>query len=291
MPVTITDASQLTETGYRGSDASELIKPFINFSEAMGLCFMDEFDKVLIPSYSAQGSNTHAALQANLLTMIEGTDVLVEAPPPIPGAKPPKVSVNTSNIMFIGLGSFDNHRKKRENIKASIGFGNEGIIVPNHYERITKEDMIEVGASYELLGRFSMILNYQKLEESHIRIIIHKAIERLANTFECKLTVSEYAINELVQLANGKYGCRIFENSLRYLIASTYADAMIEFIPNSSLEIFIDTLNSASFSWTLESAEEIEAREKFREMLQIFEGVFEKKKCGPSKADALDTFF
>lgn len=73
----------------------------------------DEFDKICTPSYSANNGDVHLEVQHNLLTLVEGSRVETK-----------QGYVNTNKLLFIGMGSFDQFRKKREKDgKEPIGFG------------------------------------------------------------------------------------------------------------------------------------------------------------------------
>lgn len=69
-------------------------------SDGTGIVFLDEFDKKLLPSYSSQGENINAAVQSQLLTMIEGRIIRIN-----------RYEIDTNKTMFVGLGSFDEYRK------------------------------------------------------------------------------------------------------------------------------------------------------------------------------------
>ena len=61
----------ITEEGIVGAGSSILVDELMeNGTNGYGIVFMDEFDKKLIPSF-AEGANTSAAVQNQLLTIIE----------------------------------------------------------------------------------------------------------------------------------------------------------------------------------------------------------------------------
>ena len=101
LPVYIRDASSITATGYKGSDPAYIVAPLCHtgLHRPVGLVFLDEFDKKILPSYNAHGENTNAEAQYGLLTIVEGSDVEIKDRGRI-------LRVNTDKVMFIGLGSF-----------------------------------------------------------------------------------------------------------------------------------------------------------------------------------------
>ena len=141
---------------------------------------MDEFDKICTPSYSANHGDVHLEVQHNLLTLVEGSRVETK-----------QGYVNTNKLLFIGMGSFDQFRKKRENdSKEPIGFGASGsdeIMEAEHAAPITREDMISAGGCYELIGRFSYVENYHSLDQKTIIEIIKQNCEKIADDFDCEI--------------------------------------------------------------------------------------------------------
>lgn len=203
LPIAQIDMSTITEAGFRGADSKEAIRCLIENSQThgVGLIFMDEFDKKLIPSYTSAGNNVNAAVQAQLLTLIEGLEI-------------PGCGVDTNNTLFVGLGSFDTCRSKRAVVPKSLGFNAEAKAPVDHYDDITREDMIQLGASYELLGRFSMVVNYHKLDEQTIDHIIDDNIYKIAKSVGYAVQLTDEKRAQMHQHANGKFGCRMLYNEI-----------------------------------------------------------------------------
>ena len=84
-------------------------------TNAIGLCFMDEIDKKITPEITSEGRITNYGVQCELLTMIEGGDI----------SNKRGRTINTSNMMFIGMGSFDLFRRKRTKKHRPIGIMTE----------------------------------------------------------------------------------------------------------------------------------------------------------------------
>lgn len=169
LPVYIYDASQITATGFKGSEPSDILAPFFRkgMEKAIGICFLDEIDKKLSPSYTSEGTNTNAEAQNNLLTIVEGEEVHDRL----------NHVVNTGNVMFVGLGSFSAFRDLREEDSGHLGFFAEAekrkqAQEASHYSEITKKDMITAGGSYELIGRFPYVVNYHSLDRESILKVI-----------------------------------------------------------------------------------------------------------------------
>ena len=205
-PVTQVDMTSITEEGFKGKDTADVVAELRGKGDGtgIGIVFMDEFDKKLIPSYTSQGNNVNAAIQSQLLTLIEGRTILFK-----------EDEIDTTNTLFIGLGSFDECRKRREKKTGGLGFGAEASIEQSdHYHEISRDEMIELGASYELLGRFQILANYYRLSESALDKLIDKYQENAISTLGVRLVIMPQMRAELHALANGRYGCRMLENTI-----------------------------------------------------------------------------
>lgn len=226
------DMTSITEEGYRGKDVKDMLRPLLEHADTngIGIMFCDEFDKKLMPSYTSQGNNVNAAIQAQILTVIEGTVFSIDG-----------LTIDTSNTLFVGLGSFDTCRKKRENVERHLGFGavNEE---QEHYDDITRQDMIELGASYELLGRFPLVMNYRKLDDEIICEIIDDEIKSQEKNYNCKIEISDYAKQELVKDANSEYGCRLIKNKIQEAIMPPYMELLYSENMNSEQVIYINEI-------------------------------------------------
>ena len=74
--------------------------------------------------------------------------------------------------------------------------------------------MIELGASYELLGRFQVIANYYRLPRKMVNEIIDEHVDKISGSIGYSIQITEAFREQLLKEANGKYGCRMLENML-----------------------------------------------------------------------------
>lgn len=220
LPVLQVDMTSITEEGFKGPDTIDIVKGLFNVKDptGIGIVFMDEFDKKLIPSYTSGGNNVNAAVQAQILTLIEGRNVAYK-----------EQEINTENTLFIGLGSYNVCRQSREEVHGALGFG--AVAQPkqmNHYHPITRQDMIEMGASYELLGRFQIIANYYRLPKKMVNEIIDGHVKKLELSIGYSIRITAALREQLWEQANGKYGCRMLENTLVDATMQILAKLLIE---------------------------------------------------------------
>lgn len=231
LPIVQIDATSITEEGFKGKDTKAIIEPLKATGEVFhgaGIIFLDEFDKKLIPSYSAKGNDVNKAVQSQLLTTIEGLEY-------------PEHHIDTSNTLFIGLGSFDECRTRKSEVINHIGFGSESEGGAEHYTHITREDMIELGASYELIGRFTNVINYDKLSSKTIDEIIDDTVKEEERRIGVKIELKRKARRELHEWANSKYGCRIFKSLINDLAMRAYSEILKEDYPKGDARIVVES--------------------------------------------------
>ena len=207
------DVSNITETGYRGLDPAAIIEPLFNADEkdGVGIIFMDEFDKKMVPSLDSHGVDNNLAVQNQILTMVEGCDVYGTGK-----GSPNNGCVNTEKTLFIGMGSFDSIRKARKEKsskeKKTIGFGTAEKGKYCHFEPITREDILSLGSTNELMGRFPVLVNFHPLEEKVVNQIIDIQRKRVEENFGLEIVISKELRQALAEEANGPFGCREFYN-------------------------------------------------------------------------------
>lgn len=262
--ISIVDVSQVTASGFRGAEPYEIVRDFFRKYDTLpyGICFLDEFDKKLAPSYSAQGTDTNAETQANLLTIVEGSRVTNRK----------GITINTSCIMFVGMGSFDAFRKKKEEEPLPVGFGaaNETRRKITH---ISKEDMIESGALYELIGRFPIIVNYDTLSEEGIRKVIEKTAQLIGECFNCDIDIQDTYERYLFEKASSKFGCREIDSIIRESVLREYINTFDEKIENRVLVIQLLDKNKSAHKWREKTTKEKELSafiESFADETNVF---------------------
>ena len=211
------DMSLITEEAFKGKNPSEIMRPFAmeEKPDGIGIVFMDEFDKKLLPSFESNGTNINATVQNQLLTTIEGTDIPFEVR--INGNKR-DVTINSRNTMFIGLGSYESARFCYRNFEDAVKENDP------FYTDITKEDIINIGGSHELLGRFSTVVNYYKLKPESVDRIIDIATKNVSDSIGMKVVIADSMKEILHENSNGKYGNRLLDSLIRYAAMKGYME-------------------------------------------------------------------
>ena len=224
------DASELTEAGFKGNNPETIVYPLSDRAPAngIGIIFLDEMDKKILPSYSSSGQNVNAAVQHGLLTIIEGREV---------SSKTGK-TIDTNNTLFIAMGAFDFVRNEKDEEKViSIG---RTVEKRDHFDDISREEMLEAGALNELIGRFHTIINYHKLTEESVRRILNLNIAELSDEFGIPIVAAENFYSEMYAISNGKFGCRTLKNRLRDRIQALDMEIKFEGKSKNALIFHLD---------------------------------------------------
>lgn len=185
IPCYIADTTKLTQAGYVGDDVENIIVGLLREADMdvnraqEGIIILDEIDKI-----GRKGDNpsitrdvSGEGVQQGLLKIVEGGIIGV---PPNGGRKHPEqelLYVDTSNILFIGMGSFEGIEKiieRRLNTR-TCGFNqgtSENVEEENILSNVMQEDIKSFGIIPELLGRFPVVTYTNDLtKEDLIRII------------------------------------------------------------------------------------------------------------------------
>lgn len=222
------DMTAITQEGFKGKDTQYMIEPLKSEDNGIGIAFLDEFDKKIVPSYESGGGNVNMSVQSQILTVIEGRKEIG------------KNKIYTGNTLFIAMGAFDSCRKKKAVVEKHVGFGQTSQGGQKHYAYITREDMIDLGACYELIGRFSSIINYHELAEDTVDEIIDGMVAHVSTGFDCIVRLSEKMRKTLHDNANSQYGCRIIESIIRENVMPEYLNILKENRNPEDYEIIIE---------------------------------------------------
>lgn len=247
IPFYIADSSSFTQAGYVGDDVENCVLGALrdcNFNVQAAqhaIIVLDEFDKL-----SRKGENTSITrdvggegVQQSLLKLVEGHKVQV---PPNGGRKHPEqqcIEVDTTNILFFGIGAFEGLDKiieKRKNRK-TIGFNtlvdNSTIEDDDLLSDIQTEDLKKFGLIPELIGRFPLVTHVKPLTEEQLFEILTEPKNSIIKQYQkmmwidnVDLTFDDDALRAIAKNASEK---KTGARALRGVIDRVLADLMFEY--------------------------------------------------------------
>ena len=261
VPCHIHDCTKLTEAGYVGEDVENILTGLLMACDydveraQIGIVCLDEFDKIakkgenmsIVRDVSGEG------VQQNLLKIVEGSVVGVM---PQGGRKHPEqplVPIDTTNILFIGMGAFvglEDIIKKRTSKSQAIGFN---LLGDNNVAKVDEENILDYttaidlkkfGLIPELIGRFPVITHTKDLKkEDLVRIItepknsIMRQYQKLAYIDGKKLTFTDDAVDYIAEAAIAtETGAR----GIRSILETVLNNFMFEISDYEGTEVVID---------------------------------------------------
>ena len=221
--IQIVDGTMITMEGWSG--AFKLRDIFANMSREQAesaIVVIDEFDKLCEPKYGSGGNNYSAAMQNELLKMIEGNKVF------FPEDKG-KVAMefDTSKISFVFCGSFETLITRKREINSSIGFGksiDKSDISVEYKNKIKTEDLMTyAGVRREICGRINQVVQLRPMTaEDYKQILQHYSmspVRKLEKEYHIRLKLNREMQDILAKEAEeNQMGVRYLNSRIQELL-------------------------------------------------------------------------
>lgn len=236
VPFAMADATSLTAAGYVGGDVESCLQGLLEAAGGdvalaeKGVVFIDEIDKIACRETAGRDVGGRG-VQAELLKMIEGSEVSVPVGGSRRGPNVECVTLDTTDILFVCGGAFEGLTNGWQGAKSPLGFQTDDIQPELTGEKtINTEMLVKYGLMPELVGRLPVVCMLDGLtEEDFVRILtepedaITKEYELLLKKDGVRLVFEPDALEEIARTAmERKTGAR----GLRGILEELMLDVM-----------------------------------------------------------------
>ena len=234
IPMTIFPVPGLSQAGYEGRNTDEILKQLYfdcdgdeELLKGKSIVILDEIDK-LAYNQTSSGDVSTLGVQNELLKIVEGVKRTVEI-----NQEGDYFDIDTSNIIFIGIGAFSELYQKEKG--TTIGFGNPQNNIKQE-KAINSDRLIKYGLKKELVGRFPIIVELNAMTKEILKdIILNSDESELKLTLKAlkSLGVKIRNLDEVIDL--------IVEDAIKKEIG---ARGLVSTINDIFLEIFYTVANN-----------------------------------------------
>ncbi len=240
VPFTIADATSITEAGYVGENAEDILLRLLenaDFDEekaSQGIVYVDEIDKIakkMVNSVNGRDISGEG-VQQSLLKMMEGSKIHLHPK----GVKGQFQKIDTTDILFICGGTFVDLEKiiEKRIRKNTIGFARD--LREKEYNKndlmrkVRTEDLIEFGMIPEFVGRLPVVAILDELKESNLITILtepkNALVKQYCTLFELEGVELRFTEDSLVAVARKAIERKSGARGLRTTLEKALIDVM-----------------------------------------------------------------
>ena len=245
VPFAIADATSITEAGYVGEDAENMLLKLIQAADGdvkkaeRGIIYIDEIDKIARESESRSVSRDVGGegVQQALLKIVEGNEITINRR----GNNPFEnntITINTENILFICGGAFENLTMNEHVAKQGIGF-NSTVEEVEDTTNIDSKLLIKSGLIPELVGRFPIIAKLNPLTKDDLKRILvepeNSVVKQYKELFSIDNIKLDFTDAALQWIANKAYDNKTGARGLKSIIEDSMLDIMYEIPDDKSV--------------------------------------------------------
>lgn len=259
VPFAIADATTITEAGYVGEDAENILQRLYQNAESnlekaeRGIIYIDEIDKISRKSENPSITRdvSGEGVQQALLKIIEGTKANIPAHGNRKHPQMEMIEIDTKNILFICGGAFVGLEKiidkRRMKSQASVGFGSSTFNeeerlrrLADSFKHVEPEDLVHFGLIPEFVGRLPVLTFLEAPDVETLKLILTKPKNALVKQYKKLMEMDdiklEFTEESIVAIAEKAQKRKMGARALRSTIEAIMKDLMFESPSDTSMK-------------------------------------------------------